>query len=105
MSVHYKHPLLLIEFEEHKSFSLEVSGVSPGKSIRQIPSPGPRNRSKILREGEREVSVQGSYQYLRIRSNSSGENRNADVSLPPITHHLVIISTRNGRDIQRPQVK
>jgi len=24
MSVHYKHPLLLIEFEEHKSFSLEV---------------------------------------------------------------------------------
>jgi len=27
MSVHYKHPLLLIEFEEQKSFSLEVSGV------------------------------------------------------------------------------
>jgi len=24
MSVHYKHPVLLIEFEEHKSFSLEV---------------------------------------------------------------------------------
>jgi DNA excision repair protein ERCC-4 len=25
MSVHYKNPILLIEFEEHKSFSLEVS--------------------------------------------------------------------------------
>lgn len=25
MSVHYKQPILLIEFEEHKSFSLEVS--------------------------------------------------------------------------------
>lgn len=24
MSVHYKQPILLIEFEEHKSFSLEV---------------------------------------------------------------------------------
>jgi len=24
MSVHYKEPILLIEFEEHKSFSLEV---------------------------------------------------------------------------------
>lgn len=24
MSVHYKQPMLLIEFEEHKSFSLEV---------------------------------------------------------------------------------
>lgn len=27
MSVHYKQPVLLIEFEEHKSFSLEVSFV------------------------------------------------------------------------------
>lgn len=26
MSVHYKQPILLIEFEEHKSFSLEVWG-------------------------------------------------------------------------------
>ena len=25
MSVHYKQPILLIEFEEQKSFSLEVS--------------------------------------------------------------------------------
>ena len=25
MSVHYKQPVLLIEFEEHKAFSLEVS--------------------------------------------------------------------------------
>ena len=25
MSVHYKQPVLLIEFEEHKSFSLEAS--------------------------------------------------------------------------------
>lgn len=24
MSAHYKQPILLIEFEEHKSFSLEV---------------------------------------------------------------------------------
>ena len=33
MSVHYKHPLLLIEFEEQKSFSLEVSGISSDKRI------------------------------------------------------------------------
>jgi DNA excision repair protein ERCC-4 len=26
MSVHYKHPILLIEFEEDKAFSLEVRG-------------------------------------------------------------------------------
>ena len=43
MSVHYKHPLLLIEFEEHKSFSLEVSEVGTGKSVRKMTSPGPRH--------------------------------------------------------------
>jgi hypothetical protein len=59
MSVHYKHPLLLIEFEEHKSFSLEVSGVSTGKSVRQVTFPGTYTRGKILPEGKREVSVQG----------------------------------------------
>ena len=33
MSVHYKYPLLLVEFEEHKSFSLEVSVACARKSI------------------------------------------------------------------------
>lgn len=33
MSVHYKYPLLLIEFEEHKSFSLEVGGARASESI------------------------------------------------------------------------
>jgi len=58
MSVHYKHPLLLIEFEEHKSFSLEVSGVSFGKSTGQMTSPGQCRRSKIFRKGESKVPVQ-----------------------------------------------
>lgn len=30
MSAHYKHPILLIEWEENKSFSLEVGSISLG---------------------------------------------------------------------------
>jgi DNA excision repair protein ERCC-4 len=41
MSAHYKQPILLIEFEEHKSFSLEVRSrpLSLRKSIPQIRDP------------------------------------------------------------------
>jgi len=45
MSVHYKHPILLIEFEEHKSFSLEVSFTLPAQPIASIPNPNARTRS------------------------------------------------------------
>jgi hypothetical protein len=53
MSVHYKHPLLLVEFEEHKSFSLEVSlacvrkGISLHNPLRfMLPRQGLTQRGK-----------------------------------------------------------
>lgn len=95
MSVHYKHPLLLIEFEEHKSFSLEVNGVNANKGLGFITSLGSCHRSKILRKGEREVPAKNSYQYPRIHSHSSGKDRDADTSVPATSHHLVVLPTRN----------
>ncbi len=38
MSVHYKNPVLLIEFEEDKAFSLEVSGLREPADHRLIVS-------------------------------------------------------------------
>ncbi|KAF9652763.1 hypothetical protein BDM02DRAFT_3088779 [Thelephora ganbajun] len=59
MSVHYKHPLLLIEFEEHKSFSLEVhvtearpyakgKGKFPSKVPTNVPEYIPTLQEKIV---------------------------------------------------------
>ncbi len=44
MSAHYKQPILLIEFEEHKSFSLEVpTPSSPPYAL--LSHPPPRRQS------------------------------------------------------------
>lgn len=51
MSVHYRHPLLLIEFEEHKSFSLEVhvtEARSYAKGKGKLPSKAPANTPEYI---------------------------------------------------------
>lgn len=66
MSVHYKYPLLLIEFEEYKSFSLEVSGARAGKSISHN-----FLRSTLLKQGLTQRGKGSSHQNLPPMSPST----------------------------------
>lgn len=56
MLQHYKYPILLIEFEEDKAFSLEVRAESY-LSLLWPNIPLDRNGDKVLRKGFEQVSA------------------------------------------------
>ena len=109
MSVHYKHPVLLIEFEEDKAFSLDVC-IFIQKIIRfqnlinqSLPD---RSRYEIICQTIIQVPTKKTKQLHRsiidiLIIYYSIQNRSVNTHIPSSTHNMVFITIRKRRHIQR----
>lgn len=123
MSTHYKQPILLIEFEENKSFSLQVSSL--WKQVRVLEAnllllsqslvettSKPWEREKVRTELSDTSSrshrltlvhhfLQGGESWTIVRSGHPIQAGSLDTFFPSPPNHLVILSICNCRHLQR----
>ena len=109
MSAHYKQPILLIEFEENKSFSMAVGAPVLVKCLlftRRSAHLAPREPQACKPERSQEEEPARRSRTVQDRSNcDSNQARHSYARLPPLTDHLVILSSCHCDDLLGPQVK
>lgn len=108
MSVHYKQPILLIEFEEQKSFSLEARGQTLGDFFFKIVADCPRYQ--VFCKANRKVSPQKDKWRQQLEGISPGSTNPTktcfiDTRISSCPNSVVVVTICNCRHIQRPQVQ